>query len=314
MRSYYLFSRYVFLFVLWPFSPGCHNPGAAPKPVNDPRAADSTYSAQVLPESGSLGEFGFTLFLHDNTPLRISRYLNLTGGAISPRPRRSIDLKPESGKDDTTFYTYQVPNGEFEVLSWRWSEKMQLSPGSTVKFTDTLPGGGRTFYVQGQALFNPDDGDSGIFFVRLPGHMTVSIHGQRVYIDNFAINRQKIIVAYQGGVEIKGDGYSNTLPENNGISIDADFRIHSIEDHDQLMTKDLRTQFYFKNKSLPEVVDEVGRWYDRDILVEGKDVGKLITGSGNRDDSIENVLKQLSSFFEVKLSAGKYKGAANQWK
>jgi hypothetical protein len=144
--------------------------------------------------------------------------------------------------------------------------------------------------------------------------MSVSIHGQRVYIDNFAMNRQKTIVAYQPGVEIKGDGYFTTLRENNGISIDADFHVHTIQDPEQLMIRDFRNQFNFKNNSLPEVLDEVSRWYNRDILVEGKDIGKTITGASNRTDSIQKVLKLLSSFFEVKLSAGASKNAAPGWK
>jgi hypothetical protein len=257
------------------------------------------YKARVSTTSIDNHAGRMMFMLHDSTLLQISRSINSSDAFCPTEILDSIDLKPEKGDEGAVFYSYQVPYGEVQVLKWQEGFNVMLAEGSVIKFTDAGPGKTRAFYLQGRAIFNPADSDTSNFMIQLPDSISILTHGKKVYVNNLKGSPGRLIQGYRGGVEVIRNYFNTVLNDSDGL----DAQLNPLRYFDRTLDIEWTNAFKLDYATLPEILDEVQHWYNRDIQVEGRDAGIEMSGMMRRYP-IDSVLSEICTGYHVKLHVG----------
>ena len=63
-------------------------------------------------------------------------------------------------------------------------------------------------------------------------------------------------------------------------------------------------RFVFRDKTLQEITDILGRWYDVDFVFENRDISTIrFTGNLKRYENIQQILSKISKTNEIKFTA-----------
>jgi transmembrane sensor len=217
-------------------------------------------------------------------------------------------LKTDSGKlvyqannneknAEVEYNTLTTPRGGQHMLTLADGSQVWLNAASSITFPTAFTGNARNVQITGEAYFevvkNP----------RLP--FTVSVNGQTVRVlgTHFNINAYSDegpvrTTLLEGSVKITRDNNNKTTDE---ITLrpgqQAQVNIHQMTvvnnaDIDQVMAWK-NGLFHFNNASLQEVMRQVSRWYDVDVIYEGNADTGGFSGEIGRGLTLAQVLKIL---------------------
>ena len=208
-----------------------------------------------------------------------------------------------------------VPYGRRHAVTLSDGTKVQLNSGSKLVFPAEFKGKNREVFLEGEGFFDVEKNSSMPFIVQTE-FMNIKVKGTRFNVSSYIDEHQTSTVLVEGSVEVSG---KNKLINNSRYYLEpgqgcfysvaastAEVKEVDIKNHISWIDG----WFQFKDQPLSEVVKKVEKYYNKTILIEGKNLSNtLISGKLVLSEKFDNVLVYLSKTLETNYELtedGKY--------
>jgi len=169
--------------------------------------------------------------------------------------------------------------------------KVWLNAGSTLTYPVSFQAKERKVCVTGEAYFEVFHNASKPFIVN-NGPMNIRVLGTHFNVNAFQDNGDIKVTLLQGSVKINKGNASGILKPGEQASVNTQIKVQTDVDIDEVMAWK-NGYFHFNNASLQNVLKEISRWYDVDVVYEGDNQPRAFAGEIERDLSLSEVLKIL---------------------
>ncbi len=169
--------------------------------------------------------------------------------------------------------------------------KVWLNAGSSLTYPVSFQSKERKVSVTGEAYFEVFH-DASKPFVVSNGSMNIQVLGTHFDVNAFHDNGDIKVTLLQGSVKINNGDASGILKPGEQASVNTEIKIQTDIDVNEVMAWK-NGYFQFNNASLQNVLKEISRWYDVDVVYEGNNQPRAFAGEIERDLSLSEVLKIL---------------------
>ncbi|MDT3402348.1 FecR family protein [Mucilaginibacter terrae] len=191
--------------------------------------------------------------------------------------------------------TITTPNGGQYTVILSDGTKIWLNAGSSLTFPSRFTGDFREVDLKGEGYFEVAKDSSHPFHV-LAGGQEISVLGTHFNVSAYSDEPSIRTTLVEGSVKVTHHGQSFMLSPNDRVTDqrkDGHLRLeHGIDADEDIAWKSGR--FYFNNTAVSTVLRQVGRWYNLDIVYEGKVPGDFLSGSMSRNQDLSQVAKLLA--------------------
>jgi len=192
---------------------------------------------------------------------------------------------------ESALNTITTPNGgQYEIILPDGS-KVLLNAASSLKFPNSFNGNKREVQLTGEGYFEIAHLAEKPFYVKSEG-TTVQVLGTHFNVNAYQYNQIKTTLL-EGSVKLSSNAASIRLvPGEQGLTNESG----SIQTRKVNADKEVSWRkgwFNFDGSSIVEVMEEISRWYDVEVIYEGKIPHKEITGKVPRNAKLSVVLEML---------------------
>lgn len=272
------------VFMLVERKPGGTEPGIAKSTVNDVlpggyRATLQLANGQVIildsAANGSLAKQG-------NTSI-----IKLANGQIAYNLESNVTT-------EVMYNTMSTPAGGQFKLQLPDGTNVWLNAASSITYPTAFVGKDRTVSIKGEAYFEVAKDQSKPFHVKV-NNMDVEVLGTHFNINSYADESAIKTTLLEGSVKVKSELQSAVIlkpGEQALLAANSPLTIEHSPDIDQVMAWK-NGLFNFNKLSLQEVMKQIARWYDVEVLYQGEVKPKKFGGEIQRDLNLSEVLEGL---------------------
>ncbi|SEM68744.1 FecR family protein [bacterium A37T11] len=173
--------------------------------------------------------------------------------------------------------------------------RVWLNAASSLKYPTVFLGGQRKVELNGEAFFEVTTMKDRPFIVSTNGQ-EVRVLGTSFNIKSYCEENIIYTTLVSGKVSVIGDGHKNEqvlLPGEQSVMKGGILSKTMINLDTELAWKEGR--FSFDHKNLQEVMTEVARWYDLDVVYEGRIPDLAFFGGVYRNSDVGTVLNMLET-------------------
>ncbi|UAY57105.1 FecR family protein [Arachidicoccus terrestris] len=188
--------------------------------------------------------------------------------------------------------TVSVPRGSRPVhIQLPDGSQVWINTGSSLRFPGMFDGSKRTVYLTGEAYFEVVHNKKQIFEVR-QGDNTVSVLGTHFNINGYADNPATKVTLLTGLVQVNHASYLH--PAEQAVVKEGSIQIHKDIDLQQVMAWK-NNQFYFNGTTAQDILRQLARWYNIEIVYKGQVPQGHYSGIISKDNSLSQVLTILET-------------------
>lgn len=205
------------------------------------------------------------------------------------------------------YNTLLVPRGGEYTLVLSDETKVHLNSESILKFPVNFTGDVREVHLKGEAYFEVKTDASRPFIVNT-GSVITKVFGTSFNVNSYPEKDLITTTLVEGNVTISKVGANaaevQLLPGEQGNFSKTGETIQKtkVDISEYTAWKDGR--FVFRDKTLQEITDILGRWYDVDFVFENRDISTIrFTGNLKRYENIQQILSKISKTNEIKFTA-----------
>lgn len=201
-----------------------------------------------------------------------------------------------SQKNDLAFHTISTPKGGQYQVILSDGTNIWLNAASTIRFPAHFSGEERKVSLTGEAYFEVAKNKKMPFKVST-GQQLIEVLGTHFNIHSYADESNTKTTLLEGSVKVtvqmKGGQASKVAVLKPGEQAVAgnDFEIRKADVEEVMAWKDNR--FAFNSQPLKDIMRQISRWYDVEIIYKGDLSGKTFTGSISRYANVSQVLDML---------------------
>jgi len=204
--------------------------------------------------------------------------------------------------------TIQTPKGGKYQVRLPDGSKVWLNSASTLSYPTTFAGNERKVQLEGEAYFEISPNKSVPFRVQ-SGNQIVEVLGTHFNINSYDDEDYVKTTLLEGSVKVilnsKANVVSNTKllkPGEQSLtkSSNSGIRIENADTEKAVAWKN--GYFRFRNTPIREIMREIERWYDVELVYEGKMPTDEFTGFISNDVKISAVLKIMEESGGVKFT------------
>ena len=204
--------------------------------------------------------------------------------------------------------TIQTPKGGKYQVRLPDGSKVWLNSASTLSYPTTFAGNERKVQLKGEAYFEISPNKNSPFRVQ-SGNQIVEVLGTHFNINSYDDEDYVKTTLLEGSVKVilnsKPNVISNTRllkPGEQSLtkSSRSDIRIENADTEKAVAWKN--GYFKFRNTPIREIMREIERWYDVELVYEGKMPTDEFTGFISNDVKISAVLKIMEESGGVKFT------------
>ena len=201
---------------------------------------------------------------------------------------------------DVLYNTVSTANGETYSLILADGSTVTLNSSSSVRFPVAFPGSERRIEITGEAYFKVSKNVKQPFIVTVKG-MNVQVLGTEFNIN--AYDGENVIAAtlIEGSVKVFTDNSSTRpassviLNPNQQAQLANDrLKVFSDVNMDEVIAWK-EGKFYFESADLKTILKQFSRWYDIEVIYEGRVSNEKFFSIINRNTALSNVLKSLQA-------------------
>ena len=194
-------------------------------------------------------------------------------------------------KADVIYNTVTTPRAGQYVLILPDGSKVWLNSESSIKFPVSFIGSFRVVEITGEAFFEVAENYEMPFRVKTAG-ITVEVLGTsfnlRAYADEGSVNTTLV----EGSVQIASPVYQTTIAPGQMATADLNGQILVESDVDiEEIIAWKEGLFIFNSATLEQIMNQVSRWYDVNIVYEGQITSRTFSGMVNRYSNVSQLLK-----------------------
>lgn len=203
--------------------------------------------------------------------------------------------------DDHEITTLVIPQGQVAQLVLDDGTKVWLSADSRLvfprKFYDNMP---REVKLYGEAFFEVAHDEAHPFIVDCERFRT-TVLGTRFNVRNFPEEKPQVTLV-DGRVNVSNGQHDVTLSPEQTATVKSDGRMIVDEADLDVATSWKEGEFYFDGQTLREIMTEIGRWYNMNVVLSTrKSYQERLHFNAERSWSIQEVLRQLRQISNAKL-------------
>lgn len=251
-------------------------------------ASPFAHAADIAP-----GKTGAVLTLADGSQVVLD---SITNGVIAAQNGTQVVMKngqlaydPSSNTGNNIAYnTMSTPKGRQFHLTLPDGTRVWLNAASSLKYPTAFTGKERRVTVTGEAYFEVAQNASQPFRVNVPGAAPVEVLGTSFNINAYIDEEDIRATLLEGSVRI-----GNTILQP-GQQMKVKAGNVAEADMDKVMAWK-NGIFNFNDASLKEVMRQLERWYDIEVIYENGVPDTYFYGKVSRDVSLAGILKVLEA-------------------
>lgn len=205
------------------------------------------------------------------------------------------DAKAINGKTTTGENTLIVPSGHVYAVNLSDGTKVWLNSKSSLKYPMEFSGDKRIVKLEGEAYFEVAPNVKMPFKV-LSNGQEVEVLGTHFNIRAYENEPVFKTTLLEGKIKISEGSNSALVKPGQQIIISLEkHSLRSREVNTELAVAWKNRLFYFENAKYDEIMREIERWYDVDVIYKGKIPDERFEGAIQKDLKLDQVLKMLES-------------------
>ncbi|MBO9631481.1 MAG: FecR domain-containing protein [Chitinophagaceae bacterium] len=222
------------------------------------------------------------------------------GAEIRKLPNGELVYKAgKSGNAESMLNTMSTPKGRQFQLSLPDGTKVWLNAGSSITYPVAFTGKTRTVSVKGEVYFDVATKAAQPFRVQTTAGLNIEVLGTAFNINAYEDMGSVNTTLIEGAVKLSATGSSQPatiLKPGQELSMNKeDKKMQLNEQADIGKTIAWKNGYFnFEGSNVEEVMKELERWYDVEVVYEGAIPKKEFVGEMNRQLSLATVLKALS--------------------
>jgi ferric-dicitrate binding protein FerR (iron transport regulator) len=202
-----------------------------------------------------------------------------------------LAYKAGAVQDEIIYNTLSTPKGRQFNISLPDGTNVWLNSGSSIRYPISFPGGERKVVVTGEAYFEVAADKSKPFFVEINGKNLVEVLGTRFNVNAYEDESLTKTTLLEGAVRV---GAVLLHPGQQGqVKTGSHTAVQTVSvDVDKVMAW-RRGFFNFEDAHVDEVMRQLARWYDLEVVYEGNVPPIVFGGELSRNISLSGILKAL---------------------
>jgi transmembrane sensor len=203
------------------------------------------------------------------------------------------NAKNVEAKSTTILYNMiSTPRGGQYQVVLSDGTKVWLNAASSIKFPTVFTGHERNVELRGEAYFEVAKNKDMPFKVAV-GNMSVEVLGTHFNVEAYKDEELIKTTLLEGSVKLlTGNREAYLKPGQQGaLNHQQTFNIRSVNTEEAIAWKN--GYFIFNNENIQSIMKKIARWYDVEVIYNGKVDERDFGGTVSRFDSVTDVLKSL---------------------
>ncbi len=255
--------------------------------------------AQATPQDIQPGKDGAILTLEDGSTVVLD---SMGNGLVTMQNGTKVMMKNgqlvyDAGQSPVTevgYNTMATPKGRQFQLVLPDGSKVWLNAASSIRYPTVFTGTKREVQITGEAYFEVARNEAMPFRVRIDAETTVEVLGTHFNINSYDNEESVNTTLLEGSVQVKSKGGNLLLKPGQQAKyvLGNIIQLKNSVDIEKVMAWK-NGVFNFEDASLQEVMRQLERWYDIDVVYE-KNIPKLeFFGKMGKDLPLSAVLRGL---------------------
>ncbi|MBB6129223.1 FecR family protein [Mucilaginibacter lappiensis] len=203
------------------------------------------------------------------------------------------DAKHGEAKSVVALYNIiSTPRGGQYQVVLSDGTKVWLNAASSIKFPTVFTGHERKVELTGEAYFEVAKNKDMPFKVAVD-HMSVEVLGTHFNVDAYKDEEVIKTTLLEGAVKLVTSDHQAYLKPGQQATLNQQqsFNIRSVNTEEAIAWKN--GYFIFNNENIQSIMRKISRWYDVEVVYNGKVDERDFGGTVSRFDSVADVLKSL---------------------
>lgn len=213
---------------------------------------------------------------------------------ISKTPDGTLvyNIRAQAKGGSSGFNKVSTPRGgQYKVLLPDGS-KVWLNASSSIRFPSVFPASGRPVEITGEAYFEVVKDKDRPFVVRFNGS-AVQVLGTSFNIMAYPEENASRTTLVEGAVSIRNEGQQARLVPGQEAAVLPGGQIRTAFKPVEEAVAWKNGMFYFKKASIEDVMRQLSRWYDVEIVFRDEVPVKRFTGQVSRDANLSEIVGML---------------------
>lgn len=204
-----------------------------------------------------------------------------------------------TGVSGTSYNTLSNPRGSRVIdMTLNDGSRVWLNAGSSIRFPVAFAGDERRVSITGEAYFEVAHSATKPFYVS-KGEMEVKVLGTKFNVNAYEDEKDIRVTLLEGSVKVNRQMHEDkavVLKPGEQAVVNTKYEVSStnLADTEAVMAWK-NGRFYFKGTGIEEIMRQVSRWYDVEIVYERKPAMQHFRGGISRDADVSKLLKILEA-------------------
>lgn len=209
----------------------------------------------------------------------------------------------QSTSKNVEYNTITTPRGGQYQIVLSDGTKVWLNAQSSLKYPTSFNGNERKIELKGEGYFEVAHRDNQPFVVSVNG-MEVKVLGTHFNINGYGDDNKTVTTLVEGKVELNAEGNTTIMRPGDQATLNdhGDVQVQKVDVETAVAWKD--GYFDFQGKRLHEVMRQIARWYDVEIVYKGQQPDIKFGGKMERALTLDAVL-QILELSKVKFKVEK---------
>ena len=214
-------------------------------------------------------------------------------------------LQYEGSSGETVYNTMRTPKGRQYQLSLPDGSKVWLNAASSIRYPVAFNGNERKVEVSGEVFFEVTPKAKQPFIVQIDQRAEVDVLGTSFNVNAYQNEPEITTTLIEGVVRVRGEGKDNELL-SPGQKAAIGKNIVVSDANIEGITAWKNGSFYFNHMKITEVMRQIERWYDVEVVYENGIPDVQLFGGVKRDLSLESMIRGLKDMgVDLRLESGR---------
>jgi transmembrane sensor len=264
--------------------------------TKQPSPTDVTVRSVVLP-----GTNGAVLTLADGTQLVLD---SLGNGVVASQQGTKVVMKnglleyQATGNDMQAAYnTLEVPRGRQFRLTLPDGSRVWLNAASSIKYPTIFAGQERMVEVNGEAFFEVEKDAAKPFMVKVNNSSVIEVLGTSFNVNTYDDEHLIKTTLVEGSLRVNADSDRQILKPGQQAQVQAGSSLKVVSNINISQVMAWKNGYFdFNDADLPVMMRQLERWYDIEVVYEGKVPDVTFKGKMDRNVQLADMVGFLKNF------------------
>lgn len=252
--------------------------------------------SRILP-----GTNGAVLTLANGTQVVLD---SLGNGIVASQQGANVVLKNGmleyqlTGNDAQVNYnTLEVPRGRQFRLTLPDGSKVWLNAASSIKYPTAFAGTDRMVEVNGEAFFEVEKDAARPFMVKVNNSAAIEVLGTSFNVNAYEQEEMIKTTLVEGAISVKANSDRQILKPGQQVQVQGSTPLKVVNNVNiSQVTAWKNGYFDFNDADLPVMMRQLERWYDIQVVYEGKVPDVIFKGKMDRNVQLADMVGFLKNF------------------